>query len=159
MGSSWQVHQILLLIQIDSGDLSGGTETLRRQIVKAFNTLVTAVANSGSASGYLDLDLSTVVPAGKQLVVEFVSTSSEMPSGQKPDPVIVILNNAGSAVVQHYLVTHFQLNYSGADIHKSADPVRMHLPRNLTLRVALARDGTTGVARCFFGISGCIEAA
>jgi hypothetical protein len=126
--------------------------------VKAFNTLVEAVANSGSASGHLDLDLSTVVPAGKQLVVEFVSTSSEMPPGQKPHPVIVILNNVGSAVVQHYPVTHFQLNYGGADIHKSADPARMHLPRNLTLRVALLRDGTAGTARCFFGISGHLEA-
>jgi hypothetical protein len=127
--------------------------------MKAFNTLVEAVANPGNASGHLDLDLSTLVPAGKQLVVEFVSTSSEMPPGQKPHPVIVILNKVGSAVVQHYLVTQFQLNYSGADIYKSADPVRMHLPRNLTLRVVLIRDATVGTARCFFGISGYIEAA
>lgn len=127
--------------------------------MKAFNTLVEAVATPGNAAGHLDLALSTVVPAGKQLVVEFVSTSSEMPTGQKPHPVIVILNNAGSAVVQHYLVSEFQLKYGGADIHKSADPVRMHLPRNLTLRVALLRDGTAGTARCFFGISGYLEAA
>ena len=127
--------------------------------MKAFTTLVEAVANPGSASGYLDIALMTVVPAGKQLVVEFVSTSSEMPSGQKPHPVIVILNNAGSAVVQHYPVTQFQLKYGGADIYKSADPIRMHLPRNLTLRVDLIRDGTSGTARCFFGISGYLTAA
>jgi len=127
--------------------------------MKAFNTLVEAVANPGNASGNLDLALSTVVPAGKQLVVEFVSTSSEMPSGQKPHPVIVILDKAGSAVVQHYPVTQFQLNYAGADIYKSADAVRMHLARNLTLRVVLIRDGTAGTARCFFGISGHLETA
>jgi hypothetical protein len=100
-----------------------------------------------------------VVPAGKQLIVEFVSTSSEMPPGQKPHPVIVILESSGSAVVQHYPVTQFQLNYRGADIYNSADSVRMHLPRNLTLRVLLLRDGTAGTARCFFGISGHFEAA
>ena len=127
--------------------------------MKAFNTLVEAVASPGNASGHLDLDLSTVVPVGKQLVVEFVSTSSEMPPGQKPHPVIVILNNVGSAVVQHYLVTQFQLQYSGSDIYKSAGPVRMHLPRNLTLRVDLIRDGAAGTARCFFGISGHLETA
>jgi hypothetical protein len=127
--------------------------------MKAFNMLVEAVDNPGSASGYLDIDLSKVVPAGKQLVVEFVSTSSEMPTGQKPHPVIVVLNSVGSAVVQHYLVTQFQLNYGGADIHKSADPVRMHLPRNLTLRVDLLRDASAGTARCFFGISGYLESA
>ena len=127
--------------------------------MKAFNTLVEAVANPGSGSGHLDVALSTVIPAGKQLVVEFVSTSSEMPPGQKSHPVIVVLNNVGSAVVQHYPVTEFQLQYAGADIYKSADPVRMHLPRNLTLRVALLRDGTAGTARCFFGISGHLETA
>jgi hypothetical protein len=127
--------------------------------MKAFNTLVEAVANPGNISGNLDLALSTVVPAGKQLVVEFVSTSSEMPPGQKANPVIVILDKAGSAVVQHYPVTQFQLNYAGADIYKSADPLRMHLPRNLTLRVVLTRDATAGTARCFFGISGHFEAA
>jgi hypothetical protein len=127
--------------------------------MKAFNTLLEAVANPGEPPGQLDLALSTVVPAGKQLIVEFVSTSSEMPPGQKPHPIIVIVDSAGSAVVQHYLVTQFQLNYRGADIYKSADSVRMHLARNLTLRLLLARDGTAGTARCFFGISGHLEAA
>jgi hypothetical protein len=92
--------------------------------VKAFNTLLEAVVNPGSASGYRDVALATIVPAGKQLVVEFVSKSSEMPPGQKPHPVIVILNSVGSAVVQRYPVSQFQLKYSGADIYKSADPAR-----------------------------------
>jgi hypothetical protein len=125
--------------------------------MKAFNKLVEAVANPGSGSGHFDLALSSVVPAGRQLVVDFVSTSAEMPPGQKPHPVIVILDNAGSAVVQHYLVSQSQLTYGGSDIYKSADPVRMRLPRNLTLRVVLARDGAVGTARCFFGISGYFE--
>jgi hypothetical protein len=127
--------------------------------MKAFNTLLEAVANPGEPPGQLDLALSTVVPSDKQLVVEFVSTSSEMPPGQKPHPVIVILDSAGSAVVQHYPVTQFQLNYRGADIYNSTDSVRMHLHRTLTLRVLLLRDGTAGTARCFFGISGHLEAA
>src|SRR5215472_6357759 len=121
--------------------------------MKAFNLLVEAVNAAGSSSGWLDTKLSTLVPKGKQLIVEFVSTSSEMPPGQKPNPVIVILDN-GSAVVQHYPVTFFQLNYGGSDIYKSADPVRTILSRNLTLRVDLTRDTSAGTARCFFGISG-----
>ncbi len=122
--------------------------------MKAFNILVEAVSAPGSSAGWLDTKLSTVVPAGKQLVVEFVSTSSEMPPGQKPNPVIVVVDKNGSAVVQHYPVTFFQLKYSGSDIYKSADPVRMILSRDLTLRVDLTRDAATGTARCFLGISG-----
>jgi hypothetical protein len=127
--------------------------------MQALNTLLEAVANPGEAPGQFDLDLSTVVPAGKQLVVEFVSTSSEMPPGQKPHLVLLLLGSTGDAVAQHYPVTQFQLNYRGSDIYKSADPVRMRLPRSSTLRVSLARDGSDGTARCFFGISGHLETA
>jgi hypothetical protein len=127
--------------------------------MKAFNALLEAVANPGEAPGQLDLDLSTLVPAGKQLVVEFVSTSSEMPPGQKPHLTILIIGTGGSAVAQHYPVTQFQLNYRGTDIYKSADPIRMRVPRNQTLRVVLARDGSDGTARCTFGISGHLETA
>ena len=122
--------------------------------MSAFNTLVEAVIPDGKAAGWLDIDLSQLVPTGKNLVVEFLSTSSEMPPGQKPNPVIVVLDKNGSAVVQHYSVTHFQLQYSGADIYTSANAMRMILSRKLTLRVDLTRDATAGTARCFFGISG-----
>jgi len=122
--------------------------------MKAFNLLVEAVSAAGSSSGALDTKLSTLLSKGKQLVVKFVSTRSEMPPGQKPNPVIVILDKNGSAVVQHYPVTFFQLTYSGSDIYTSADPVRMILSRDLTLRVDLIRDASAGTARCYFGISG-----
>lgn len=119
-----------------------------------FNKLVKVELPSNKAAAWVDLDLSTIVPAGQSLVVEFISTSSEMLSGQKPNPVIVVLDKNGSAVVQHYLVTQFQLTYGGSEIHKSAHPVRMRLARDLTLRTDMTRDSTTGAARCFFGISG-----
>jgi hypothetical protein len=124
--------------------------------MKPFNKLVVAELAPGKAAGWVDIDLSTVVPAGHELVVEFISTSSEMPAGQKPNPVIVVVDKNNSAVVQHYLVTHFQLNYGGSEIHKSAQPVHMRLPRELTLRTDMTRDLTAGTARCFFGISGYI---
>jgi hypothetical protein len=82
-----------------------------------------------------------------------------MPSGQKPNPVIVVVDKNGSAVVQHYPVAHFQLVYGGSDIHKSADAMHVELDRELTLRVDMTRDSTTGTARCFFGISGHITSA
>jgi hypothetical protein len=94
------------------------------------------------------------VPVGHKLVLDFVSTSAEMPSGQKPNPVIVVVTKSNSAVVQHYPVSHYQLVYGGADIHKSAQTMHVELERELTLRVAMTRDATTGTARCFFGISG-----
>lgn len=124
--------------------------------MKAFNTLVTATANPDQGAGWVDLDLSTLLPKGKNLVIEFVSTSSEMPPGQKPNPVIVVLNKNGSAVVQHYPVARFQLTYAGADIYKSADKTYINLSSDLTLRLDFTRDSTTGTARCFFGISGYI---
>jgi len=126
--------------------------------MKPFNELVKVELAPGKAAAWVDLDLSTVVPAGQELVVEFISTSSEMPTGQKPNPVIVVVDKNNSAVVQHYLVTHFQLTYAGSEIHKSAQPVRMRLPRELTLRTDMTRDATTGTARCFFGISGHVGA-
>jgi hypothetical protein len=127
--------------------------------MEAFNASWQAVANPGEAPGQLDVALSTVVPVGKQLVVEFVSTRSEMPPGQKPYPAILVIGTGGSALVQHFLVTQFQLNYRGSDIYTSGDPVRMRLPRNLTLRVWLGRDGSDGTAGCGFSISGHLEKA
>jgi hypothetical protein len=124
--------------------------------MKSFNKLITVTVNDGQVAGWVDIDLSTIVPADNHLVIEFVSTSCEMPSGQKPNPVIVVLDKNGSAVVQHYPVTQFQLVYSGADIHKSANATYINLSRDLKLRVDLIRDSTTGTARCFFGISGYI---
>jgi hypothetical protein len=124
--------------------------------MKPFNTLVKVELAPNKAAAWVDLDLATVVPAGHELVVEFISTSSEMPAGQKPNPVIVVVDKNNSAVVQHYPVTHFQLTYGGSEIHKSAHPVRMRLPRELTLRTDMTRDSTTGTARCYFGISGYI---
>jgi hypothetical protein len=122
--------------------------------MKPFNKLIMVELTNGKAAAWVDLDLSTVVPAGQELVVEFISTSSEMPAGQKPNPVIVVADKNNSAVVQHYLVTHFQLNYLGSDIYKSAHPLHMTLPRELTLRTDMTRDWTAGTARCYFGISG-----
>jgi hypothetical protein len=122
--------------------------------MKAFNKLVTATANPNQGAGWVDLDLSTLVPAGKELVIEFISTSSEMPPGQKPNPVIVVLDKNGSAVVQHYPVTQFQLTYAGSDIYKSANTIYLKLSRDLKLRLDLIRDSTNGTARCSFGISG-----
>jgi hypothetical protein len=121
-----------------------------------FNELIEIELAPGKAAASVDLDLSTVVPAGQELVVEFISTSSEIPAGQKPHPVIVVVDKKNSTVVQHYPVTHYQLHYGGSDIHKSADPMHMRLPRELTLRTDMMRDSTTGTARCFFGISGYI---
>ena len=89
-------------------------------------------------------------------MVEFISPSSEMPAGQKPNPVIVVVDKNDSAVVQHYPVRQFQLNDGGSEIHKSAQAMHMRLPRQLTLRTDMTRDSTTGTARCFFGISGYI---
>jgi len=125
----------------------------------AFNRLITATASPGHASGYVDTDLGPIVPAGKVLVLDFVSTRAEMPPHQRPDPVVVVLDGNGSAVVQHYAVTHFQLHYGGADIYTSAHPLRMRLAADLTLRVDMIRDATNGTARCFFGISGHFEDA
>jgi hypothetical protein len=126
----------------------------------AFNKLVqTIVLNPGQGAASINLPVSTLVPLNNKLVIEFVSTSSEMPSGQKPDPVIVVVDKNGSAVVQHYPVAFFQLVYNGADIYKSATSMRMELARDLTLRVVMTRDATVGQARCFFGISGRIVRA
>jgi hypothetical protein len=136
--------------------------------MEAFNLLVNVTCAAGTSASWLDTELSTLVPAGKQLVVEFISTSSQMPAGQRPNPGIVVLKNGVNAVVQHYLVTFFQLNLGadsnilgvsegGRDIYQSADPVRMILSRDLTLRADFVRNSVEDTAYCSFGISGHIE--
>jgi hypothetical protein len=122
--------------------------------MNGFNKLVSVDLLSGKGSGSLDLDLSKLIPSGKALVVQFVSTRAEMPPGQKPDPVIVVLDKNGSAVVQHYAVTHLQLQYGGSDIYTSAHAMELVLTRDLKLRADMLRDTTNGTAHCFFGISG-----
>jgi hypothetical protein len=37
--------------------------------------------------------------------------------------------------------------------------MHLELDRELTLRVDMTRDATTGIARCFFGISGHLASA
>jgi hypothetical protein len=128
--------------------------------MKPFNLLVdTVTITDGQDAAHIDLKLSQFISSNELLVLEFISTSSEMPTGQKPNPVIVVTNKIGSAVVQHYLVTQFQLVYAGNDVHKSATPVTIRLLHDLTFRVAFLRDGTNGDARCFVGLSGYITKA
>ena len=125
--------------------------------MSAFNKLTKVELTAGHAAAWVDLPLSSVT-CGQMLVLDFISTSAEMPSGQKPNPVIVVVDKNGSAVVQHYPVAHFQ-PCGGSDIHKSAHAMHVELDRELTLRVDMTRDSTTGTARCFFGISGHLTSA
>ena len=125
--------------------------------MKSFNRLVIATARPGKAAGSKDINLSNIVPAGQHLVLEYVSTSSEMPPGQKPSITIVIVTQADNPVVQHYPVSHYQQKYSGWDIHQSSDRVYMRLRSDYVLRVDMTRDSTKGTARCFCGLSGYID--
>jgi hypothetical protein len=122
-----------------------------------FNKLLEAVAHHGQSDGRIDLELSSIVPAGQQLVVEFVSISCEMPPDQPPTPAIVILNTVGGAIVQHYPVMHSQIKYTAGAVYTSADPMRFRLTPDLTLRVVVGRNSDSGTARAYFGISGYIE--
>lgn len=125
--------------------------------MKSFNRLVTATAHPGKVAGWKDINLSSIVPAGQHLVLEYVSTSSEMPPGQKPSITIVIVTQADNPVVQHYPVSHYQQKYAGADIYQSSDRVYMRLSSDYVLRVDMTRDSTKGKARCFCGLSGYID--
>jgi hypothetical protein len=70
--------------------------------MKPFNLLVdTVTITDGQDAAHIDLKLSQFISSNELLVLEFISTSSEMPTGQKPNPVIVVTNKIGSAVVQH----------------------------------------------------------
>jgi hypothetical protein len=120
-----------------------------------FNQLLDVSLAAGVHTAYYDFDVSTVAPSGTYLVVYVITTGSEMPQGQKGNPVIICLTKSTqNMLVQHYPVTHFQLFYSTKDIHKSADAIHLILPSDSILRVSFSRELTTGSARCFFGISG-----
>jgi len=130
--------------------------------MKSFNKLITVTARSGKYSGAKQIDLQKYVADGQHLMVEYVSTSSEMPAGQRPGVAIVVAYvsnsvDAGSAIVQHYPVLHFQQHYAGSDIHRSSDRVYMRLSRDRVLRFVMTRDSSKGTARCFVGVSGYID--
>ena len=137
--------------------------------MEAFNLSVAVNNATGSNADAVYTELRTLVPPGKQLVVDFISTESRMPAGQRPETVIVVLKNGWvRPFMQHYLVSFFQLNIGsdsnifgvsegGVDIYTSSDPVRMVLARELTLVCSFTRDSKEGGAVCMFGISGHIE--
>ena len=125
--------------------------------MKSFNRLIIATAGNGKVAAAKDIKLSNSVPDGQHLYLEYVSTSSEMPPGQKPSITLVVLTSAGGMVVQHYPVAHFQLKYAGSDIYRSSDRIYMRLSNEDVLRLDMARDSTKSTARCFFGLSGYID--
>ena len=131
--------------------------------MSAYNFYPNLQLMAGHTSGSVDLALSTVIPVGQSLVLDFISTSAEMPPGQKPSAMIALVDSFGVVMVQHYFVSRFQLTYltyagMPTDRHTSAHALRVEIDRNLSLRWAFVRDGTSGKAQCFFGISGHFEA-
>jgi hypothetical protein len=125
--------------------------------MKSFNKLVTATAGNGKVAAVKDIKLSNFVPDGKHLYLEYVSTSSEMPPGQKPSITLVVLTTGGGLLVQHYPVAHYQLKYAGSDRYQSSARVYGRLSNEDVLRVDMVRDSTKGKARCFCGLSGYID--
>ncbi len=121
-----------------------------------FNKLVRMEVGAGQAAAWIDLPVSQLVPEGHTLVLGFISLCLEMPSGQKPNPILMVLDNNDCTIVRHYPVCHYQLVYAAADVYKSAQALRIILGDDVKLRLEVTRDASTGVAVCYMGLSGTV---
>jgi len=95
------------------------------------------------------------VPAGKRLVIEFVSGEAFMPTGQKALFGIVVQNASGT--VRHYLGTHAVGSFGGQDYFWVSTPAKFYADAATKVDLRADRDLTTGTATFRLSLSGYLE--
>ena len=109
--------------------------------------------NEGSY-GWAGLTALTV-PAGKRLVLEYVSFRLTIPQGQNPQDGLTIEVTNGGKLVQYWLVPP---TYSGTlgntYVYVSSEPVTLYGDPGTTVGVGASRSALTGTARVRVSLSG-----
>ena len=115
------------------------------------------LSGTTSATGTLTLFFSpsgfaTTVPAGKRLVIEFVSVRVEVPSGQKATVVLIAV--VGTAAAQHIIATAPLTGFGTADLFEASVPARIYADPATSVTAFVARTSATGSANAFVKFSG-----
>lgn len=104
-------------------------------------------ANGNSSNLNVFASASVAVPAGKRLIVEYVSLTLVLSSGNAPYTTTCQIRGVGAApdyaVRAHYLNLHERSNGTNGVVFTASDPVKMYL-----------EDGSTPEIICEIGITG-----
>jgi hypothetical protein len=115
--------------------------------------------SNGSNSGFGNLATSAV-PAGKRLVIEYISALTSVPSGQKVTVIEIITAGApGGAASLTWLGADFKATFDGLDRFITSQPVRLYADSGAAIgspavRAYVSRDGDGGIGYSFVNISG-----
>ena len=94
------------------------------------------------------------VPAGKRLVIEFVTMTGQVPPGQFAE-IMEITTNAGSGGISHPLVIHAQPPaVIGDSVFRSNQDLRLYATGGSNVTVLFRRTSSAGQATFFATISG-----
>ena len=103
---------------------------------------------------------STQVPSGKRLVVEHVSGSAELPTGQTVELQInyfVRNSTIGDAKGLHYFAPHHNQADGAQDRYVLSQPAKIYASQESGLSVTAQRNSATGTAYVSMNISGYVE--
>jgi hypothetical protein len=93
------------------------------------------------------------VPAGKRLVIEYVSATSVVPAGQRIVDFLVIVRQ-GNVGMGHAVPIQFQGSAGVTDWLAAGEPTRLYADAGTTVRAFLLRTDTSGQANVMVRISG-----
>ncbi len=94
----------------------------------------------------------TTVPAGKRLVIEYVSILAQAPTGQKLfAQITVFVDSVGQ---NHFITLTPQGAFSSTDVFTAAQPTRLYADAGTNVTASLFRNATTGVVGNTVAISG-----
>lgn len=98
------------------------------------------------------------VPAGKRLVIEFISFQSRIPIGQRPEPFGLNTKVGGETGFYVFPVSFaFEDTNIGLDTYVASSPTRIYCDPGQSLIFRLGRTANDGTASAFFTFSGYLE--
>jgi hypothetical protein len=97
----------------------------------------------------------STVPAGKRLVIEFVTADINVPTGQYVD--LAIITRIGNASTGFRIQLDKVQNINGNDIYVTSQPVKLYTDENRNIEMYINRYPFTGTGHATVMCSGHIE--
>jgi hypothetical protein len=97
---------------------------------------------------------SVAVPAGKRLVIEYVSGEAFVPTGQKAVFSVITTIGGASTGMRHYLHTDAMGSFGAPDYFRAGQVVRLYADPGTGVMLRADRDAATGDALARMSISG-----
>jgi hypothetical protein len=120
-------------------------------LVQPFSVRGGFLIDPGDTSGFLEL---TFVPTGKRLVIEQVSGSCELPSGQRVIALKIDTQPSPTVQTVHDLVPIFAGEDASGSVVNWSAAMKLYAHSDTSVGVSARRSATTGTANCSFSISG-----